>query len=188
MSAADTAFDTIHAFTARWEGGYADHPADAGGPTHHGVSLRWLRSIGQAGDVDGDGDVDEADIRALTPDAAARLFYDRFWQPLKCGRLPFAVAACLYDAAVNCGPGQAVRFAQRAANRTRAADLAVDGKLGPLTLRQLMRGGAGLAGAMLEEREAFYRRLVAQKPSQAVFLAGWLNRVDALRQFLGLGL
>ena len=188
MPAADTSFAPIHAFTARWEGGYADHPADAGGPTHHGVSLRWLKSIGQAGDVDGDGAVDEADIRALTPDDAARLFYDRFWRPLCCGQLPYPIAAALYDAAVNCGPRQAVRFAQVAANRARAAGLVEGGLLGPLTMRILLRGDAGLASAMLDEREEFYRRLAAAKPAQAVFLAGWLNRTNALRRFLGLGL
>ena len=81
-----------------------------------------------------------------------------------------------------------MRFAQVAANRARAAGLVEDGLLGPLTMRILLRGDAGLASAMLDEREEFYRRLAAAKPAQAVFLAGWLNRTNALRRFLGLGL
>lgn len=181
-----TAFDRAHAFTAQWEGGYANHPADEGGPTRYGVSLRWLRAIGQAGDIDGDGDVDEADIRALTPEAAARLFYDKFWLPLECESLPERTAVALYDAAVNCGPARAVCFAQRAANRVYRAGLDVDGRLGPLTRRELLRAGRALPAAMLDERVAFYRRLAERTPRLAVFLPGWLNRADALRACLGL--
>ena len=47
-------FAKAHAFTARWEGGFTDHPADPGGVTNHGVSLRFLR--GQKEDIDGDGE------------------------------------------------------------------------------------------------------------------------------------
>ena len=38
-------FDTAHAFTARWEGGLTDHPADPGGLTKYGVSLRWVQDL-----------------------------------------------------------------------------------------------------------------------------------------------
>ena len=40
-------FDTAHAFTARWEGGLTDHPADPGGLTKYGVSLRWVQDLAQ---------------------------------------------------------------------------------------------------------------------------------------------
>jgi hypothetical protein len=35
-------------------------------------------------------------------------------------------------------------------------------------------------------REDFYRGIVARKPSQGVFLKGWMNRLNALRKELGL--
>ena len=37
---------------------------------------------------------------------------------------------------------------------------------------------------MLDQREQFYRDLVAAKPSQEVFLKGWLNRVTDLRRYV----
>ena len=53
------------------EGGYSDHPNDAGGVTKFGISLRYLRDAGHAlGDVDRDGDIDADDIRALDRDGA----------------------------------------------------------------------------------------------------------------------
>ena len=40
-----TAFQKAHAFTALGEGGLTDHPADPGGLTNHGVSLRWVQDL-----------------------------------------------------------------------------------------------------------------------------------------------
>ena len=41
------AFESAHAFTAQWEGGLTDHPADPGGLTNYGVSLRWVQDLAQ---------------------------------------------------------------------------------------------------------------------------------------------
>ena len=183
-------FTKAHKFTAKWEGGLVDHPADTGGITNHGVSLRWLRDQGvDAGDIDGDGDIDADDIRELTAAQAAALFRERFWDPLRCDDYAQPVALALYDAAVNCGPAQAVRFAQRAVNAM-GGQLDVDGKLGALTRAELivMGGdddGYALASAICDQREAFYRRLAESKPPLGVFLGGWLNRVKSLRKELG---
>ena len=35
-------------------------------------------------------------------------------------------------------------------------------------------------------REAYYRKLAATRPQLAVFLKGWLNRLNALRREIGL--
>ena len=37
---------------------------------------------------------------------------------------------------------------------------------------------------MIDQRERFYNNLVAAKPSQEVFLHGWINRVDDLRRYV----
>ena len=54
-------FGLAHAFTAKWEGGFVNHPNDPCGATNYGVSLRWLKDDGI--DVNGDSRIDLADIR-----------------------------------------------------------------------------------------------------------------------------
>lgn len=143
-------FAIAHAFTARWEGGLTDHPADPGGLTKYGVSLRWVRDLAEqarqeclrqrrscedcsgrlvgnceAGmlDMDHDGDVDADDIRACTRAQAAALFRKHFWETTNCARLPLPLAVTLYDGAVNMGAPRAVRQLQRAMNATGEAQL-----------------------------------------------------------------
>ena len=144
------AFSVAHAFTARWEGGLSDHPADPGGLTNHGVSLRFVQELAreareeclrlarncascprpaagtcawQSLDLDMDGDVDADDIRACTKAQAAALFRREFWDKLGCQRLPLPLGVTLYDGAVNMGPGRAVRQLQRAMNQVGEAEL-----------------------------------------------------------------
>ena len=98
-------FARAHAFTARWEGGFANHANDPGGATQYGVSLRWLRGIGC--DLNGDGDIDAADVKAVTPELARDLFRIHFWETAVCDLLPPLIAVPLYDAAVNMGTQRA---------------------------------------------------------------------------------
>ena len=143
-------FQKAHDFTARWEGGLSDHPADPGGLTKYGVSLRWVQDLARQAredclrqarscdgcsdartprcgyaslDMDMDGDVDGDDIRACTKAQAAALFKKHFWDKLGCGGLALPLAVTLYDGAVNMGPARAVRQMQRAMNTVGEAEL-----------------------------------------------------------------
>ena len=144
------AFESAHAFTAQWEGGLTDHPADPGGLTNYGVSLRWVQDLAQQArqkclrqhkncescpqtktltctcadiDLDMDGDVDAGDIRACTRAQAAHLFKKHFWDALGCAALPLPLAVVLYDGAVNMGPGRGVRQLQQGMNAVGEAQL-----------------------------------------------------------------
>ncbi|MGR3585419.1 MAG: glycosyl hydrolase 108 family protein, partial [Pseudooceanicola nanhaiensis] len=52
----------------RREGGYVNDPGDPGGATNFGVTVHTMRRLGL--DLDGDGDVDAADVRRLTREQA----------------------------------------------------------------------------------------------------------------------
>ena len=61
------------------------------------------------------------DIAALTPEAAAAIYYHDWWQRYRYGELPGPIAVKLFDLAVNIGPDHAARCMQRALARLRPA-------------------------------------------------------------------
>lgn len=186
-------FFTAHEFTARWEGGLSDHPADNGGLTAYGASLKFVRGIAatqggrnflqQIGVI---LPVTRQSMRDVTPDQARAMFRMEFWDSLGLDSLPLRPATMLYDAAVNCGCAQSVRLAQRGYNRcvVHGVKLAVDGKMGPLTRKALQQDTDAIVSAVIQARRDFYTELATAKPSQEVFLKGWLNRCDALEKLL----
>lgn len=174
-------FDKSHAFVAKWEGGLTDHPADPGGITNYGVSLRFLLDQGlDVGDIDHDGDIDADDIRALSKDDAKRIFRSVFWTSqyeLLDKTHPCCAMVC-YDTSVNMGLSYGRRLLQQA-----LGGLAVDGIWGPLTWSAIANSNDRItAQVMIELRRARYRYLVDRNRALKVFLNGWLNRCDDLER------
>ena len=60
--------ESIAAEIVRREGGYVNDPDDPGGATNHGVTIHTMRRLGA--DLTGDGKVDVADVKALSPGKA----------------------------------------------------------------------------------------------------------------------
>lgn len=174
-----------HAFTAGIEAELSDHPRDRGGLTRYGCTRRFLESMGQAGDVDGDGDVDLDDILALSPDDAQRLMRVAFWDAQRLEELPLGPACCHYDFSVNAGPASPTRLLQDACNFYPGEPLLVDGRLGPKTrgrVRELCVGEdqtRTFTARLIEGRRRYYRSL-----ANPDFERGWLNRCDALEKYL----
>lgn len=186
-----TVFNAAHAHVMKWEGGYFDHPNDPGGVTNFGVSLMFLKGLGLVeGDIDGDGDIDRADVLAITKDTARDLFKRHFWDIPRAAELPPLVAVAFYDLAVNAGTGRSAIITQEGINRAfPGAIQKLAPNVGPQTRsfsRQIANEGRQLllTEYILEQRAAWYRRLAAAKPTSAVFLKGWLNRTDDCRSLL----
>lgn len=176
------------------EGVDSDHPEDPGGATRYGISLAFLRALGDRdgdgwadGDLDRDGDVDAADIRRLSKADAAQLYRTQFWDRYGYARFPYSLALRVFSFSVNMGPRNAHRCLQRAVRAAGGTKLVEDGILGPLT-----RAGVAerpidhLVAALRAEAAGHYRLLVArnryrraadgQLKDLSVFLEGWLNR------------
>jgi len=188
-------FDIAHKFTAKWEGGLSDDAADRGGLTNYGVSIEFLKDFASEYDnrlkLQSLGvsplPVTRSTIKYLTEDQAKAIFRHEFWNPLQLDDLPLQIAVLLYDAAVNSGKSQSVKLAQRGYNAcvTYGTKLTVDGKLGPLTRAALSKTNTKpVRQAIITARENFYKDIVRNKPSQYVFLNGWLNRAADLRKYV----
>ena len=141
------------------EGGLVDDPRDPGGLTKFGISKRAYPSV---------------DIRNLTREAAIAIYRADFWSRVQGDKLPRAIAFQALDAAVNHGIGNAVRWLQR------AAKVADDGVIGPMTLAAIGRADpADLVLLFNAERLAFYTKLTTFD----AFGRGWINRVAANLKF-----
>jgi lysozyme family protein len=176
-------FELAIPMVLRHEGIGSSDAKDAGGPTHFGISLRFLKTLGEleqdgflAGDVNEDGVIDEKDIRGLSRCDAIALYRTYWWDPHGYERIIVqALANKVFDLTVNMGACASHRCLQRAVRAASGTCLVEDGVLGPATLRSVNALPAeSLLAAYRSEAASHYRLL-----HQPRFEAGWLNRAYA---------
>ncbi|CAM5288776.1 glycoside hydrolase family 108 protein [Eoetvoesiella caeni] len=149
----NTAFDRLIGH----EGGYVNHPDDPGGETNWGITLRTARASGYTGSM-----------HDLTRAQAREIYRTAYWGRAKADQYDGAIAFQLFDAAVNHGIGQAIRFLQR------AVGVADDGVVGPVTLTAVRAESVtDVLSRFNAERLEFYTKL-STWPS---FGRGWARRV-----------
>ena len=166
-------FPAALALVLKAEGGFVNHPNDPGGMTNLGVTRNvWREWVNR--------DVDEAEMRSLTPELVTPLYKQRYWDACKCSDLVRGVDYAVFDAAVNMGPGRAAKLLQT------ALGVKADGIIGRATIAAATAADpVELLEAFSLGKEAFYQSL----PTFATFGKGWLNRVahvqDAAEQMIG---
>ena len=158
-------FERCLAILLKEEGGYSANPADPGGVTNLGVTKRtWEDYTGRKVTAD--------EMRALTPDAVAPLYRKGYWQTVRGDSLPAGVDLCVFDCAVNSGPGQAGKFLQRAVGAT------ADGVIGDKTLALVAATDPEkLIDLFCDQRLVFMGSL----PTWHTFGTGWSARVGRIR-------
>lgn len=113
----------------------------------------------------------------LSAETIEQIYHERYWLAGKCNRLPETIAAIHFDTCVNMGVGAATRFLQK------ALGVEADGVLGPRTVAALAAADQdALLKSYCDLRERAYINL-AKSEKYAGFLTGWMNRLNALRQF-----
>ena len=149
------------------EGGYrsVNVKSDRGGQTFAGIARKfWPNWPGW-----------ELLDRGEEPSVAlVRQFYrDAFWDPLQLDKVENqSIATTVFDFAVNAGTKTAALLLQLVLGVT------PDGKIGPITLRELN----GIDPELFMARYALaklarYRDIVQRDKTQIKFLVGWINRL-----------
>lgn len=158
------------------EGGYVNHPADSGGPTKYGITIKTLTEWRDVSSII------IADFKELTKAEASEIYASRYYDTPDIDLLPEEFREHAFDMAVNFGPDRAVKIIQSVLTNTCAGPIEVDGIIGPLTIRAaeiaLKTLGDALLNDIVDKRIGFYHYIVRKRPSQAVFLKGWLKRAE----------
>lgn len=153
------------------EGGYVNHPKDPGGETNLGITKRtWAKWLGR--------DINEGEMKELTPEDVAELYKKEYWDRLKCDNLPTGLDFFCFDWGVNSGTGRSAKALQR------IISVAQDGAIGPKTLRALEDHNAKeVVDLMHSRRQEFYENLTTFE----TFGKGWTRRnKKALKQSIKL--
>ena len=154
----DQAFQTL----LTHEGGFSNDARDPGGATRYGITEAVARRAGYRGAMS-----------ELPLDLAQRIYRAEYWNPIRADDLPATLRYPTFDAAVNSGVGQAVKWLQR------AAGVRDDGVIGPVTLQAVAQlDASALRMRMLAQR----LRLMASLPSWPAFSRGWVSRVCSLME------
>ena len=168
------------------EGGYVNDPDDPGGATNFGVTIHTMRRLGL--DLDGDGDVDTRDVRALTRDHAVDIFVAHYFERPRIDDLPEPLHATVFDMSVNAGPSRAVRILQQLFVDM-GFDIAVDGAIGPQMIRTAFaaidEAGSLLVDAYGIARRDYYYRIADARPASRKYArrqnggkGGWITRAE----------
>jgi len=156
----------------RFEGGYVDDPADPGGATNKGITLRTFQAhaealLGIAPTLD--------NLRALSDAEAGTLYKTLYWDPISGDAIALQyLADIVFDFYVNAGY-HAIALLQQALG----PPLCVDGRFGPDTLHALLVADQAEVYARYREgRIGYYCQLARSHPVLQRFLAGWLARAN----------
>lgn len=168
-------FENALEFVLPLEGGYNNIKEDAGGATNYGISLRFLKSVGE--DLNGDGHVDINDIVEITHSQSAELYKKYFWDHYKLYNIQDQfIANRAFSFFVNMRGKTAATIFQRAV-RACGFDIVEDGILGTKSFNLINSIHPSVyLPALRSEAAAVYRLIVANNQTQSKFLNGWLKR------------
>ncbi|WP_442580701.1 glycoside hydrolase family 108 protein [Mesorhizobium sp. ASY16-5R] len=167
----DRNFQRAFSLVLKHEGGWADNPADPGGPTMKGVTLATFRRyVKPAATKD--------DLRKITDAQLATVYRRHYWDVVGGAELPDGVDYAVFDFAVNSGPNRAAKYLQG------VVCVRQDGKIGPATLtatRAMMH--ATVINRLCDDRLAFMKRAKDKKGKLLwpTFGKGWEPRVKSVR-------
>lgn len=166
-----TRFDRAFAYVHENEGGFANDPLDAGGPTRYGITLKTLSSWrGRPQSA--------ADVKRLDILEAKAIMKKLYWDKMRCDEIKDdGLAIAVFDASILFGVRAASLALQRAVNK-HGGLLRLDGQFGPKSLKAINDSSP-------ESVLAEFARILTDRvgticqlsPSKKRFEKGWNGRI-----------
>jgi len=157
----------------KWEGGFVNDPADLGGATNKGVTLSTWKSQGY--DKNGDGKIDVEDLKLIgREDIVERILRPHYWNRWQADRIESqALANILVDWVWGSGH-YGITIPQG------ILGVKTDGIVGEKTLHVLNSypDPEGLFEKIKQMRRAYFNMICIDRPTNKLFLKGWLNRLN----------
>lgn len=154
----DTAFDLLISH----EGGFSNRPYadDPGGATMYGVTERVARENGYIGRMED-----------LTLEFAKDVYKKSYWDACQCDAMPDSLRYPLFDAAVNSGAGQSIKWLQS------SVGVKADGAIGPVTLHAV-----AMAAPQVVRQQMLGKRLrfMTELRNWSANARGWSRRIAAI--------
>lgn len=161
--------EQIIKFIQHWEDGFVNDPADHGGATNMGITLKTFRHhFGSQSSVQ--------DLINITPAQWETIFRSGYYNTWKANKIENdSIRLLVVDWAFHSGATNSIRRVQA------ALGLLVDGIVGDKTIAALNDGCRREAFTKIKDaRLSFFRAIVRKNPSQQKFLSGWTNRLNAI--------
>jgi len=142
-------------FTMPWEGGLADHPSDPGGRTNEGVTQATYDAWRSGRSLP------KQDVAQIQTEEVKQIYEQNYWRAGGCDKYQAPLDVACFDSVVNFGVGGGKSF-----------------------FKDLPSDPTAAATQVAEQRQQYRHQRVSEKPSQKVFLQGWLNRDNALKELV----
>lgn len=153
-------------FILSWETDkYTNNKHDRGGATKYGITLATWRRVGY--DKNGDGVLNEEDVKLLTKDDFHRVFKQNYWNACKADKIQDqSVANMLVDFAYNSGVSRAVTYLQLTLGIT------ADGIIGNKTLFAINKSNGERLFERFKKQEKIILRALQEVHRKTTLSAG----------------
>ena len=162
-------FDACMNFVLQEEGGYVNNEKDPGGRTNMGVTQKvWEEWVGR--------ESNEKEMRSLTKADVVPLYQRKYWNACRCNELPPGIDLCVFDTAVNSGPGRAIKLLQS------CIGVPADGAIGSVTVAAISQFKGSSLIHIIDDYCSARQAYLISLPNFVTFGKGWTKRVKELEE------
>lgn len=163
-------FEIYYPELKKHEGGYNKIVGDKGGETYLGISRKNFPNWLGWKYIDTIKDKKNGQFFINLEPSVKEFYIANFWNKINANSIKSQTVANIYvDSAINHGIPRANKFVSDSLF-----------KIGAKSIND--SDSKKLAHQILDEREKFYRAIVAKNPNQSKFLTGWLNRIGKIKE------